>query len=82
VLLDGGVNSAFSRNRKPAAPAPIGGAIMKSQSCSSACGFEATPTSAGPIERAGLTEVPVMLMPTRWIATSVSPMARPAKPLA
>ena len=31
------------------------------------------PTSAGPIERAGLTEVPVMLMPTRWMTTSVSP---------
>ena len=39
------------------------------------------PTSAGPIERAGLTEVPVMLMPTRWMATSVSPIARPAKPV-
>ena len=39
------------------------------------------PTSAGPIERAGLTDVPVMLMPTRWITTSVRPMARPAKPV-
>ena len=69
------------RKRKPAVPAPIRGAMMKSQSCATAPGFEPTPTSAGPIERAGLTEVPVMLMPTRWMAASVSPIARPAKPV-
>ena len=49
---------------------------MKSQSCATRSGFEAKPTSAGPIERAGLTEVPVMLMPTRWMTTSVKPMAK------
>jgi hypothetical protein len=54
---------------------------MKSQSCATRSGFEAKPTSAGPIERAGLTEVPVMLMPTRWMTTSVKPMASPAKPV-
>src|SRR6185437_3602328 len=69
------------RNRMPAAPAPISGAMMNSQSFATATGFEPTPTSAGPIERAGLTDVPVMLMPTRWMASSVSPMARPAKPV-
>src|ERR1700722_11303765 len=69
------------RNSRPAAPAPMSGAMMKSQSCATAPGFEPMPTSAGPIERAGLTEVPVMLMPTRWITTSVSPIARPAKPV-
>ena len=36
--------------------------------------------SAGPIDRAGLTDVPVRGMPTMWIATRVRPIARPAKP--
>ncbi len=34
--------------------------------------------SAGPIERAGLTEVPSSGMPTRWTTVSATPMARPA----
>ena len=54
---------------------------MKSQSCATAPEFDPMPTIAGPIERAGLTDVPVMLMPTMWIAAKVRPMARPAKPL-
>jgi hypothetical protein len=37
--------------------------MMRSQSCATAPGFEPIPISAGPIERAGLTDVPVMLMP-------------------
>ena len=43
--------------------------MMNSQSCTTRSGFDPIPTSAGPIERAGLTEVPVMLMPTRWMTT-------------
>ena len=35
---------------------------------------------AGPIERAGLTDVPSSGMPTRWIAVSIRPIASPAKP--
>ena len=40
----------------------------------------AAPTMAGPSERAGLTEVPVTLIPSRWMATSVKPIASPASP--
>ena len=54
--------------------------MMNIQSCATAPGLVPMPTSAGPIERAGLTEVPVMLMPTIWMAASVRPIARPAKP--
>ena len=36
--------------------------------------------SAGPSERAGLTEVPVSGMPTRCTAVSARPIASPAKP--
>ena len=52
---------------------------MNSQSCASAVGLVPAPISAGPNERAGLTETPVTLMPTMWMATSVKPMARPAR---
>lgn len=38
--------------------------------------------SAGAMERAGFTETPVTLMPTRCMPASVKPMARPAKPAA
>ena len=38
------------------------------------------PNSAGPMLRAGLTEVLVTGIDTRWIAVSTRPMARPAKP--
>ena len=44
------------RQTKPAAPAPIKGAMMNSHSCATAPGFEPMPTSAGPIERAGLSD--------------------------
>ena len=36
---------------------------------------------AGPVERAGFTEVLVTGMLTRWMSASVKPMARAAKPL-
>src|SRR5579863_8777966 len=51
-------------NSSPATPAPSSGATMNSQSWATAVGFEPAPTSAGPIERAGLTDTPVTLMPT------------------
>ncbi|EKD60131.1 MAG: hypothetical protein ACD_54C00924G0001 [uncultured bacterium] len=48
---------------------------------SHSCAMAVPPTNrAGPIERAGLTDTPVTSMPTRWIAASVRPIARPAKP--
>ena len=62
-------------NSKPAATAPMIGATINSQSCAIAV---PPAKSAGPIERAGFTETPVTLMPTRWITTNARPMARPA----
>ena len=35
---------------------------------------------AGPKERAGLTEVPVIGIPTKWTAARAKPMVKPAKP--
>jgi hypothetical protein len=56
---------------------PISGATQNSQSCASAH----PPTNkAGPVLRAGLTEVLVTGMLTRWIITSASPIASGAKP--
>ena len=56
--------------------APTKGPIMNTQSC-----WSAAPPSkkAGAIERAGLTDVPVIGMQTICTNTSVSPIARPAK---
>ena len=56
--------------------APISGATINSHNCESA-----TPPSnnAGPMLRAGLTDVPVMGMQTMWMSTSDKPMANPAK---
>src|SRR6266702_3815827 len=63
-------------DRSPSAP-PISGASQNSQSCASA----QPPTNrAGPVLRAGFTEVLVTGMLTRWIITSASPMASGAKP--
>jgi len=46
------------------------------------CEIAAPPTkTAGPKLRAGLTEVPSTGMPTRWIKTSLKPMAIQANPL-
>ena len=56
--------------------APISGATINSHNCESA-----TPPSnnAGPMLRAGLTDVPVMGMQAMWMSTSDKPMANPAK---
>src|SRR3954465_12468711 len=57
--------------------APTMGATQKGQSCESAH----PPTkSAGPVERAGLTEVFVTGMMTRWISVRQRPIAIGAKP--
>jgi hypothetical protein len=59
----------------PAATAPRRGATQKSQSC---CIATPPTSAAGPSERAGLTDVPVIGMNTIWISTSVRPIASPA----
>ena len=55
--------------------APTHGAAIKSHSCA-----KASPPAnrAGPILRAGLTEVPVIGIQTMWTKTNVRPMASPA----
>ena len=55
---------------------PSSGATMNNHSCGNAEGSK----TAGPNDRAGLTEVPVRGIPTMWIVVRTSPMARPAKP--
>ena len=66
-------NSA--RCRTEAIAAPASGARMNSHSCSIA---QPPTNSAGPMLRAGLTDVLVIGMPTRWISTSTSPIGIPA----
>src|SRR5512134_2959826 len=63
-----GISSSAARmppdlNKKPAIAPPISGATMKSHTWPSAAGLVPAPTSAGPSERAGLSEVPVILSP-------------------
>ena len=48
---------------------------MNTHSC---CNAWVPSKSAGPMERAGLTEVPVAGIATKWIAASVKPIARGA----
>ena len=55
--------------------APTSGATMNSHSCSSA---HPPTNSAGPMLRAGLTDVFVIGMPTRWISVSTRPIGMPA----
>ena len=57
--------------------APTIGASQNTQSCPSA---QPCWTIAGPVERAGLTDVFDTGIDTRWIITSVKPMAMPANP--
>ena len=65
------------RESQPASSAPTIGATQKSQSCPSA---QSPTNSAGPVLRAGFTEVFVTGMLTRWMRVSASPIAMPAKP--
>ena len=57
--------------------APTIGATQNSQSC---CRAQPPTNSAGPVERAGLTEVLVTGIEIRWIRVSARPMAIGAKP--
>ena len=61
----------------PATTAPAIGATQNSQSC---CSAQPPTNSAGPVLRAGFTEVLVTGMLIRWISVSPSPMAIGAKP--
>ena len=56
----------------PAAMPPSSGARMNSQSWTIA---SPPANRAGPMERAGLAEVPVAGIATKWIAVSVRPIA-------
>lgn len=61
---------------KAAKAPPMNGPTIKIQRSFNAA---TPPKRAGPKERAGLTDVPVKRMPTRWITIRVKPMARPAR---
>ena len=58
-------------------PAPRTGATQKNQSCAIA---QPPTNSAGPVERAGFTDVFVIGMLIRWISVSARPIAIGAKP--
>lgn len=55
------------------------GASQKSQSWPK---WPASANSAGPVERAGFTEVSAPGMAVRWISVSARPIGMPAKPIA
>ncbi len=57
--------------------APAMGASQKSHSCASA---QPPTNTAGPVERAGLTERLVTGMPMRWMSVRPSPIGMGAKP--
>src|SRR5450755_3799508 len=76
-VLRGSAGKRMAPYVPAAIAAPMSGAMMNNQSCSRA----QPPTKiAGPMLRAGLTEVLVMGIPTRWIKVNTKPMANPAKP--
>jgi hypothetical protein len=62
----------------PAIIAPATGASQNAHSCSIA---SIPANSAGPVDRAGFTEVLLTGMLTRWIRVSASPIAIGANPL-
>jgi len=53
------------------------GATQKAHNCASA---QPPTNSAGPVLRAGFTDVFVTGMLTKWMSVSASPIAIPAKP--
>ena len=61
----------------PAMIAPTIGASQKAHSCAAAPSWK----NATPVDRAGLTEVLVTGIETRWMTVRVRPMASGAKPL-
>src|SRR5271163_407434 len=71
--------SYIQRVSQPAISAPRIGAIQNSHSCA-ICSPPAN--NAGPVLRAGLTEVLVTGIETRWISVSARPIGIPAKPAA
>jgi hypothetical protein len=77
VTAGSSAESNKARENQPAATAPTIGATQKRNSCSSA---QPPTNSAGPVLRAGFTDVLVTGMLIRWISVSARPIARPAKP--
>src|SRR3978361_1707039 len=71
--------SYIQRVRAPATIAPRIGASQNNQSWPT---YSAPANNAGPVLRAGLTEVLVTGIDTRWISVSARPMGIPANPLA
>ena len=70
-------SSTFTAFQRPTAMmAPTNGPAMNTHTFA-----RASPPAkiAGPIERAGFTDVPVKCMPTRWMRMSDRPIASPAK---
>src|SRR6185312_3549792 len=63
----------------PAISAPSKGATQNSQSWPT---YSPPANNAGPVLRAGFTEVFVTGMATRWIRVSASPIGMPANPVA
>ncbi|MCY1250766.1 hypothetical protein D9M72_644350 [compost metagenome] len=61
----------------PPITAPISGATQNNHSC---CSAQPPTNNAGPVLRAGLTEVLVTGMEIRWIRVRARPMAIGAKP--
>ena len=71
--------SYIQRVKSPAITAPMIGATQNSQSWPI---YAPPANSAGPVLRAGLTEVLVTGIDTRWIKVSARPIGMPAKPVA
>src|SRR5437764_4523640 len=71
--------SYIQRLTNPAIAAPMIGATQKSQSWPI---YSPPANSAGPVLRAGLTEVLVTGIETRWISVKARPIGIPAKPVA
>ena len=75
---EGSVSACNSaRDTHPASNAPTIGATQNSHNC---CSAQPPTKSAGPVLRAGFTEVLVTGMLTRWMSVSANPMAMPANP--
>src|SRR5215218_6086082 len=68
-------SSLSQRYRTPPSAPPISGASQNSQSCAIA---QPPTNSAGPVLRAGLTEVLVIGMLTKWIRVRPRPIAKGA----
>ena len=74
-----GSGSYIQRESNPATAAPTKGTTQNIQSWPR---YSPPANSAGPVLRAGLTDVLVTGIDTRWMSVSASPIGIPAKPLA